>query len=129
MKAFFSILFFVGSITTSFAADSNKYVGIWVTGGVKKEGPGLFLYPDGKAYLNAMCGSSAGTWSVIDSSGQISVKLREGPDEPVQNYIFQLDGRKWLVKIQPTAATKKSNAEHDEFWELEKSNHALPKIE
>jgi predicted nucleotidyltransferase len=131
MKTLLILLLFVFSSAASFASDSTQYAGVWVSGGVKKEGPALFLFPDGKAYLHAMCGSAAGTWSVLQSSGQISVTLQEEPDAPVQHYIFQLDDRKWLVKTKPTAAAKDktTHSEHDEFWELEKSDHALPKVE
>jgi hypothetical protein len=136
--------------SASFAKDPVNFSGFWITGSVKDDGPGLLLYPDGKAYLNAMCGSASGTWTTTDSNSQISVELQEGPSELVKSYIFELNEKNMLVEkklatvsqdpeIDPSTGSTPEEIEILEYvknikaeaampWVLEKSNLELPKI-
>ncbi len=114
----------------SFADDTKSFVGIWAAGGIKKEGPALFLFPDGRAYFNAMCGSALGNWKV-KSPDAIEVTLQEDSDGPVDHLTLQLDKKGWLIRQQTGGApsARRESVASESLQELEKTAHKLPKVE
>jgi hypothetical protein len=131
MKLFSAILLLACLSLPSFADDANMFVGIWAAGGVKKTGPALFLFPDGRAYFHAMCGSAPGSWKMAKSPGTIEVTLREDTESPEDHITLQLDKKGWLIrqKTESVQAARKESIASEALQELEKTEHKLQKTE
>ncbi len=129
MRLLQSILLLACLSLPSFAGDANSFVGIWAVGGITKEGPALFLFPDGRAYFNAMCGSAEGRWKVVKSPDTIEVTLQEDTDSPVDHLTLQLDKKGWLIRQQTggTRSARRESIASESLQELEKTAHKLPK--
>ncbi|MGB7649940.1 MAG: hypothetical protein WBL62_01930 [Gallionella sp.] len=131
MKRLLTLLLLAFLTTAAFAADTNKFVGIWVVGGIEKGNAALFIFSNGKAYFNAMCGKAAGTWSAQESSNQIEVQLREESEGPFDSFTFKIDNKGWLIRksAQPAAPNSPASVAAEALQMLEKSQHELPKTE
>ncbi len=129
MKRLQTILLLACLSLPSFADDANSFVGIWAAGGIKKEGPALFLFPDGRAYFNAMCGSAEGRWKVVKSPDTIEVTLQEDTDSPVDHLTLKLDKKGWLIRQQTggSPSARRESIASESLQELEKTAHKLPK--
>ncbi len=131
MKRWPVILLLACLTLPAFADDANRFVGIWAAGGIKKEGPALFLFADGRAYFNAMCGAALGGWKMAKSPDAIEVTLQEDTGSPVDHLTLRLDQKGWLIRQQagraPSAA--RESVASESLQALEKTAHKLPKLE
>lgn len=110
---------------TAIADDSDRFVGIWATGGVARGGPALYLYPDGKAYFHAMCGSAPGNWKQVKGENKIEVTLEsDGTKDRIE---LQLDKRGWLIRIgySPKKDKLEESIASEALQELEKYDKKL----
>jgi hypothetical protein len=131
MKRLLTLLLLACLTPAAFAADTNKFVGVWVVGGIEKGNAALFIFPNGDAYFNAMCGKAAGTWTLQKSSNQIEVKLREESEGPFDSFTLKMDSKGWLIRksAQPAAPNSPAPVAAEALQMLEKSEHELPKTE
>ncbi len=130
MRRFIFIIILCCVTSNSISGEASKFVGIWAAGGVKKEGPALFLFPNGKAYFNAMCGKAIGSWKTLESPERIEIKLQEDEVGPVDTLTLRIDNRGWLV-LEKTISTPNlpKTMASELLQEAEKTKHELPKIE
>lgn len=118
-------------VPSVFCGRREQFRGYLGRGRDQEGGTALFLFPDGRAYFNAMCGKALGTWKIVKSPNTIEVTLQEDSDGPVDHLTLQLDKKGWLIRQQtggaPTA--RQESVASESLQELEKTAHKLPKVE
>ncbi|MDH2915824.1 MAG: hypothetical protein PXX77_03005 [Gallionella sp.] len=131
MIRFIFIIFLCCVTSNSFSDEASKFVGIWAAGGIEKEGPAIFLFPNGKAYFHAMCGKAIGSWKTLESPEKIEIKLQEDEVGPVDTLTLHIDDRGWLVleKTISTPSNLRKTMASELLREAEKTKQELPKIE